>query len=77
MTVTVPLPELDLNQCPADLTVANAFKNSDRCDTRSSYVSTVQTFRIILIIHLFFLVCVSLIPLESFSVCQFWGDDLR
>ncbi|GAV01180.1 hypothetical protein RvY_11930 [Ramazzottius varieornatus] len=37
VTVTVPLPELDLNQCPADISVANAFKNSDRCDPRSSY----------------------------------------
>ncbi|OWA51659.1 hypothetical protein BV898_16134 [Hypsibius exemplaris] len=36
-TVTVPLPEIDLNQCPASLFTANAFKNSDRCDSKSSY----------------------------------------
>ena len=30
---------LDINQCDHDYWVANAFKNTHKCDRRSSYVS--------------------------------------
>lgn len=39
ITVDVKLKELDINQCPADFYVANAFKNTAKCDFKSQYVS--------------------------------------
>lgn len=40
VTIDVKLRYLDINQCPADFYVANAFKNTAKCDFRSQYVST-------------------------------------
>lgn len=31
--------QLDINQCPADYHTPNAFKNTHKCDEKSSYVS--------------------------------------
>ena len=31
--------QLDINQCPDDYFVPNAFKNTHKCDEKSSYVS--------------------------------------
>lgn len=32
--------QLDINQCPDDYYVPNAFKNTHKCDEKTSYVST-------------------------------------
>lgn len=37
VTIDVKLKYLDINQCPADFYVANAFKNTAKCDFRSQY----------------------------------------
>ncbi|KAH3739738.1 hypothetical protein DPMN_046425 [Dreissena polymorpha] len=37
VTVDVKLKELDISQCPADFYVANAFKNTAKCDFASQY----------------------------------------
>ncbi|CAD5117999.1 DgyrCDS6740 [Dimorphilus gyrociliatus] len=39
VTVDVKLETLDLNQCPAEFYIANAFKNTARCHYESTYVS--------------------------------------
>ena len=39
MIVDVRLDELDLNQCPMDYHVANAFGNTARCQFETTYVS--------------------------------------
>lgn len=39
-TVDVPLGLLELNQCPQGFGVANAFKNTARCDYFSTFVSS-------------------------------------
>lgn len=36
VTVTVRLDELDMNQCPDEYYVANAFKNSHKCDRKTT-----------------------------------------
>ena len=36
VTVTMKLDELDINQCPNEFYVPNAFKNSHKCDRRST-----------------------------------------
>lgn len=36
VTVTMKLDELDINQCPDEFYVPNAFKNSHKCDRRST-----------------------------------------
>lgn len=37
VSIDVKLKYLDINQCPADFYVANAFKNTAKCDFRSQY----------------------------------------
>ena len=37
--VDTKLDELDINQCPNDYHVPNAFKDTARCDFQSTYVS--------------------------------------
>ena len=39
--VDAKLDELDINQCPMDYHVPNAFKDTARCDFQSTYVSLV------------------------------------
>lgn len=38
ITVTMPLLNLDINQCPQKFYEPNAFKGTHKCDQRSSYV---------------------------------------
>lgn len=42
VTVDVKLDFLEIQQCPGDYTVANAFKNTARCHFKSQYVSAVK-----------------------------------
>ncbi|KAJ8952914.1 hypothetical protein NQ318_006531 [Aromia moschata] len=37
VTVTMDLLKLDINQCPDDYWVANAFKDTNKCDQKTSY----------------------------------------
>ena len=39
VTVDVDLKHMDIDQCPADFYVANAFKNTAHCDFETTYVS--------------------------------------
>lgn len=39
VAVTMDLLKLDINQCPDDYYVANAFKDTNKCDKKTSYVS--------------------------------------
>lgn len=38
IAVTMPLLNLDINQCPHKFYEPNAFKGTHKCDQRSSYV---------------------------------------
>ena len=40
--MTMRLDEIDINQCPDEYHVPNAFKGTDKCDRASSYVRTLQ-----------------------------------
>jgi hypothetical protein len=40
VAVTMRLLELDINQCPDKFYVPNAFKDTHKCDKRTSYVSS-------------------------------------
>ncbi|XP_076032342.1 uncharacterized protein LOC143020056 [Oratosquilla oratoria] len=40
--ITTLLKNLDINQCPQDFWVQNAFKNTHKCDRRSSYCVPIQ-----------------------------------
>jgi len=37
VSVSMDLKELDINQCPADYYVPNAFKRTNKCDEKTSY----------------------------------------
>jgi hypothetical protein len=39
VAVTMRLLELDINQCPDKFYVPNAFKDTHKCDKKTSYVS--------------------------------------
>ena len=39
VTVDIPLDNLEINQCPQPFSIANAFKNTARCHSRSTKVS--------------------------------------
>lgn len=39
VAVTMDLVQLDINQCPSKYYTPNAFKNTHKCDKRTSYVS--------------------------------------
>jgi hypothetical protein len=39
VAVTMKLLQLDINQCPDKFYVPNAFKDTHKCDKRTSYVS--------------------------------------
>ena len=39
ISIHVDLDFLDINQCPAEFFVPNAFKNTAKCDFRTQYVS--------------------------------------
>ncbi|GAB1603596.1 uncharacterized protein LOC115222177 [Argonauta hians] len=43
VTVDVDINHLDIDQCPADFYVANAFKNTARCDYETTYCVPLQT----------------------------------
>lgn len=40
VTVTMDLQMLDINQCPGQYYTPNAFKDTNKCDTKTSYVSS-------------------------------------
>ena len=40
VTVTMDLQTLDINQCPGKYHAPNAFKDTHKCDRKTSYVST-------------------------------------
>jgi hypothetical protein len=42
VVVTMRLEQLDINQCPDDYHVPNAFKGSDKCDKPTSYCVPIQ-----------------------------------
>lgn len=42
VAVTMDLLKLDLNQCGDDYWVANAFKDTNKCDQKTSYVSIIN-----------------------------------
>lgn len=42
VAVTMDMRQLDINQCPDDYHTPNAFKNTHKCDEKSSYVSLYQ-----------------------------------
>jgi hypothetical protein len=42
VSVTMRLDRLDINQCPDDYHVPNAFKGSDKCDRGTSYCVPIQ-----------------------------------
>lgn len=46
VTVDVPLDLLEINPCPQPFYVQNAFKNTARCHTESTTVSTITPFQI-------------------------------
>lgn len=46
VTVDVKLDFLEIQQCPGDHTVANAFKNTARCHFKTQYVSSVYLLSI-------------------------------
>ena len=48
ITVDVKLDELDINQCPADFYIPNAFKNTAKCDFQSQYVSIINVMSTLL-----------------------------
>ena len=39
VAVSMDIKMLDVNQCPSDYTVPNAFKRTHKCDDKTSYVS--------------------------------------
>lgn len=39
VAVSMDLLQLDINQCPAEFYEPNAFKSTNKCDERTSYVS--------------------------------------
>lgn len=39
VAVSMNMLQLDINQCPDDYFVPNAFKNTHKCDEKTSYVS--------------------------------------
>lgn len=39
--------QLDVNQCPDHYYTPNAFKNTHKCDEKTSYVSTILLFFIV------------------------------
>lgn len=39
VAVSMDLLQLDINQCPDEFYEPNAFKNTHKCDEKSSYVS--------------------------------------
>lgn len=39
VAVSMDMRQLDINQCPDDYHVPNAFKNTHKCDQSTSYVS--------------------------------------
>ena len=39
VAVSMDIKKLDINQCPADYHVPNAFKRTHKCDEATSYVS--------------------------------------
>ena len=43
VTVDVALNELGINQCPDDFTVANAFKNTARCDYETQFCEPIES----------------------------------
>jgi len=44
VAVSMDLLQLDINQCPDKFYVPNAFKATDKCDRRTSYVSQKAIF---------------------------------
>ena len=69
VTVTMDLQTLDINQCPAKYHTPNAFKDTNKCDLKTSYVSFVLSLSpkrnfepLILFLCLF---C---------SACPFWAE---
>lgn len=47
VAVSMNMLGLDINQCPDDYYVPNAFKNTHKCDEKSSYVSIPNCFHCI------------------------------
>lgn len=39
IAVSMDMKQLDINQCPDDYHTPNAFKNTHKCDQKTSYVS--------------------------------------
>lgn len=52
VAVTMRLLELDINQCPDTYYVPNAFKDTHKCDKKTSYVSIVISASSFLIMQL-------------------------
>ena len=44
VTVTMDLLQLDINQCPDEYYVPNAFKGTHKCDQKTSYVSFIYIY---------------------------------
>lgn len=44
--MTMDLLKLDINQCPDKYYVPNAFKDTNKCDQRTSYVSIFNYFQL-------------------------------
>lgn len=38
VAVSMDILQMDINQCPAEYHVPNAFKNTHKCDAKTSYV---------------------------------------
>lgn len=42
VAVSMDMLQLDINQCPDNYYTPNAFKNTHKCDDKSSYVSFIN-----------------------------------
>ena len=47
VTVTMDLQMLDINQCPGKYHTPNAFKDTNKCDSKTSYVSILRILKLV------------------------------
>ncbi len=75
VTVTMDLQTLDINQCPGKYHTPNAFKETNKCDLKTSYVSSFHTLKITFHFKIFVIIGFSL-DLYFDSVFQYWDEAL-
>lgn len=72
VTVTMDLQTLDINQCPGKYHTPNSFKDTNKCDQKTSYVS----YFIYQMCYILFLqmLCVIYIRIFLHSAFLFWAE---